>query len=80
MTESTVTTTVAEIISGTIEKLTDNYIAIAVISTCLYMAVKQLTAPEWLIMMAGFVIKYYFDKKNGNVENGNTNINSENRK
>ena len=65
MTETT--TTITEIVSGTIEKLTDNYIAIAVITTCLYMAVMQLTAPEWLIMMAGFVIKFFFDsKKNGN--------------
>ena len=72
MTESTntPTSTITEIVSGTIEKLTDNYIAIAVITTCLYMAVVQTTAPEWLIMMAGFVIKYYFDKKNGNGGNG----------
>ncbi|MDP2754427.1 MAG: hypothetical protein Q8P40_08565 [Nitrospirota bacterium] len=63
-------TTITEIVSGTIEKLTDNYIAIAVITTCLYMAVMQITAPEWLIMMAGFVIKYYFDKKNGNGNEG----------
>lgn len=54
-------------VSEIVEKLTDNYIAIAVITVCLYMAIVQKEAPEWLIMMAGFVIKYYFDKgmKNG---------------
>jgi hypothetical protein len=53
-------------VSEIVEKLTDNYIAIAVITVCLYMAIKQITAPEWLIIMAGFVIKFYFDsKKNG---------------
>ncbi len=63
--------TAGDMISQTIEKLTDNYIAIAVITTCLYMAVMQLIVPEWLIMMAGFVIKYYFDNKMSGNGNGN---------
>lgn len=64
-------TTITKIISGTIERLTDNYIAIAVITAFLYMAIKQTPIPEALVMMTGFVIKYYFDKKNGN-NNGDT--------
>lgn len=67
MTESTITIT--KIVSNTIETLTDNYIAIAVITTFLYMSLKQIPVPEALIMMVGFVIKYYFDKKNGSTNN-----------
>lgn len=70
MTETT--TTITKTISGMIEKLTDNYIAIAVITTFLYMMVKRIDTPESLVMMVGFVIKYYFDKGEKN-DNINTN-------
>ncbi len=46
-----------------IDELTDNYIAIAVITTALAMAIMQINVPEWLILLAGIVIKFYFDGK-----------------
>ena len=45
-------------IISAIEILTDNFIAIGIVGTALYMAVTTAT-PEWLIALAGLIVKDY---------------------
>ena len=49
---------IADAITGGIEVLTDNFIAIGIVGTALYMAVTTAT-PEWLIALAGLIVKDY---------------------
>ncbi len=49
---------IADAVTGAIEVLTDNFIAIGIVGVSLYMAVTTGT-PEWLIALSGLIVKDY---------------------
>lgn len=49
---------IAEAVTGAIEVLTDNFIAIGIVGVSLYLAVTTST-PEWLIALSGLIVKDY---------------------
>jgi hypothetical protein len=49
---------IADSITGGIEVLTDNFIAIGIVGVSLYLAVVT-TTPEWLIALSGLIVKDY---------------------
>lgn len=49
---------IVDAVTGAIEVLTDNFIAIGIVGVSLYMAVATST-PEWLIALSGLIVKDY---------------------
>lgn len=49
---------IGQAVTGAIEVLTDNFIAIGIVGVSLYMAVTTVT-PEWLIALSGLIVKDY---------------------
>lgn len=50
-------------ISVIVDKLTDDALALLVTGSVLYMAIRSITVPEFLIVAFGLIIGFYFKNK-----------------